>query len=40
MAASLQTKSSPVAPQVNAGIEHSEISYGEALNQGLRQAMS
>lgn len=39
MAGSLQIKSSQAAAPLNPGKEHPEISYGEALNQGLRQAM-
>lgn len=39
MTDSIQTRSSQVAVHSNAKIEHPEISYGEALNQGLRQAM-
>lgn len=39
MAASIQTKSSRTAAQSQVPIEHPEISFGEALNQGLRQAM-
>ncbi len=39
MAASIQTKSSRTAAQSQVPVEHPEISFGEALNQGLRQAM-
>lgn len=39
MAASIQAKSSRTAVQSQASVEHPEISFGEALNQGLRQAM-
>jgi len=39
VAASIQTKSSRTAAQSQVPVEHPEISFGEALNQGLRQAM-
>lgn len=39
MAASIQTKSSRTAAQSQVPVEHPEISFGEALNQGQRQAM-